>query len=109
MHKNTSSLIGDLSSQGVKTDYRGWLDMGSVQWLETTKQEKGIAYQAAKLVGYQDEGLIQIILKEFSPRIDQFSAEITIETLKDYAQEFPVEVEQVYEVKEDNPIFQLRK
>lgn len=98
-------LNGDVQGQGVKIDHHAWLDMGSVQWLECTNEDKALAYQAAILCGWKDEGLKQIILKEYSPRIDQFMADITIETLQDFASDYPAKITDVYEVKVDSPVF----
>lgn len=103
-----SSLNGSVYSQGIKIDHKAWLDMGSIEWKETSDKDKAAAYQAAKVCGWTDDGLIAIMISEFAPRIDQFMADVTIDTLREYANVYPVEVEQVYEVKKENPHFKVK-
>jgi hypothetical protein len=100
-----SSLNGSVYSQGVKVDHRAWLDMGSKEWMDTSDELKAAAYQAAKVCGWTDDGLKNIIVSSFSPRIDHFTADVIIETLQELANKHPIPVEEVYEVKEDKPIF----
>jgi hypothetical protein len=103
-----SSLNGSVHSQGIKVDYKAWLDIGSQEWQDTSNKEKAAAYQAAKVCGWTDAGLISIMLKDFGPRIDQFMADVTIESLKEMAEEFPIPIEEVYEVKKEQPVFKIR-
>lgn len=99
------SLNGSVHSQGVKVDHVAWLDMGSKEWQTTPDKVKAAAYQAAKVCGWKDEGLKALMMKEFGPRIDHFMADVTIENLQELAAEYPIPVEQVYEVKKDVPVF----
>ena len=103
----TSSLNGSVYSQGIKIDHRAWLDMGSEDWKTTSDEQKAAAYQAARVCGWTDEGLKAIIINEFGPRIDQFMADVTMETLHDLAAAHVVEVQEVYEVKQENPTFKV--
>lgn len=91
------SLNGSVHSQGVKIDIPAWLDMGSQEWQNTSGELKAAAYQASKVCGWTDDGLKVIMKSEFAPRVDDFMADVTLETLQDLAKQFPVEVEQVYE------------
>jgi hypothetical protein len=102
------SLNGSVHSQGIKIDHRAWTDMGSEEWKNTPDADKAAAYQAAKICGWTDRGLSALIIKEFSPRIDQFMADVTIETLQELAANHPVEVQEVYEVKKENPQFKVK-
>ena len=103
-----NSLNGSVHSQGVKIDYKAWLDIGSKEWQDTEAKDKAAAYQAAKVCGWTDAGLVAIMVKDFGPRIDQFMANVTIDTLKEMSQQFPVPIEEVYEVKKENPAFKVR-
>lgn len=102
-----SSLNGSVYSQGIKIDHRAWLDMGSTDWAQTPPEQKAAAYQAAKVCGWTDDGLKVLIIKEFGPRVDEFMANVTIDTLHELATAHPVEVEEVYEVKQENPQFKV--
>ena len=96
-----ASLNGSVHSQGIKIDICSWLDIGSKEWQDTDAKLKAGAYQAAKVCGWTDQGLTAIITSQYGPRIDQFMADVTIETLRDLAKEYPIEVEQVYEEKKE--------
>lgn len=106
-NSRTISLNGSVQSQGLKIDIKAWLDMGSQEWKDTENRVKAAAYQAAKVCGWTDAGLKAIIIGEYGPRIDQFMADVTIETLQDLAKEHPVEVEQIYEQKKETPTFKV--
>lgn len=102
------SLNGSVHSQGIKIDYRAWLDMGSEEWKNTSDEQKAAAYQAAMVCGWTDGGLKALMVRDFAPRVDQFTADLTIDTLRDLSKTYPVPVDQVYEVKKDNPRFKVR-
>lgn len=102
-----NSLNGSVHSQGVKVDHRAWLDMGSADWQSTPDKVKAAAYQAAKVCGWTDVGLKVIITNQFGPRVDEFMAQITIDTLKELAEQYPIPVEQVYESKPERPKFKV--
>lgn len=106
--KAADSLNGSVHSQGIKIDHTDWLDIGSKGWQDTSGEQKAAAYQAAKVCGWTDDGMKRIMLSEFGPRIDEFMADVTLESLRELAAMFPVEVEQVYEVKKENPAFKVR-
>lgn len=91
-----SSLNGSVHSQGVKVNERAWLDMGSKDWAETPDAVKAAAFQAAKVTGWTEES-IKDIMMECYPHIKEFLIDQTLETLRDLEQQFPCEVETVYE------------
>lgn len=104
---STSFLNSSVQSQGIKVDFRAWLDMGSQEWKETPEKVKAYAYQAAKVCGWTDAGLKKIILDEFTPRVDDFMANVTMDTLQALAEQFPAKVEQIREVKQESPTFKF--
>jgi hypothetical protein len=103
-----ASLDGAIQSQGIRIPIRGWLDIGSKEWQDTEAKEKGLAYQAALVCGWTDQGLLAFIKSKYAPRIDDQMAQVTLEALQDWAKEFPVEIEQVNETKIDTPVFKKR-
>lgn len=104
---SVTSLNGSVHSQGIKIDHVAWLDMGSKEWASTSDKDKAAAYQAAKVCGWTDDGIKVIILREFSPRVDDFMADVTLDQLRTLAAEHPVDVEQVYEAKSEKPSFRF--
>jgi len=101
------SLDGSVQSQGIKVSARDWLDMGSETWAKTPDEVKAAAYQAAQVTGWQDAGLLKIMVDCWGPRIDIDAAKFTLETLKDLAQQYPVTVEEVYRDENPNPVFKI--
>lgn len=87
-----NSLNGNVHSQGIRIGHKAWLDMGSKEWEETSPENKAHAYQAAKLTGWTDKGLRQIILSEFRPRLDDFWADLIIDTLHSLEKEHPISI-----------------
>ncbi len=102
------SLDGSVQSQGIKVSVRDWLDMGSEGWSKTPEVVKAAAYQAAKVTGWQDAGLLKIMLDNWYPRIDEDSAKFTLETLQDLAQKYPLGVEEVYKDENPQPVFKIK-
>lgn len=98
MTNRLNSINGSVQSQGIKVNYKNWLDLSTKEWKETPDKVKAAAYQAAKLCGWKDEGLKTAIMS--LPHIDQFIADATIETLKVLADKFPLPTEPVYDVKD---------
>jgi len=94
-----TALDGSVQSQGIKASFKDWLDIGSEEWQKTPDKVKAAAYQAAKVCGWRDEGLKQLILNQLTPRSDEFTAEFTLDILKKLAATYPVEQEQVYETE----------
>lgn len=101
------SLDGVVQRQGIKVSAADWLDMGSESFTKTPKEVKAAAYQAAKVAGWQDAGLLKIILDSWSPRIDEHMAKFTIELLKDLAVLYPLEVIEVRKDDSAPPVFKI--
>lgn len=102
------SLDGAVQGQGIKLSARDWLDIGSDTWATTSDQMKAAAYQAAKTRGWQDEGLLQIMIKCWGERVDEDTAKFTLETLKELAQQYPVPVEELYKDTSPPPVFKIK-
>ena len=102
------SLDGSVQSQGVKIGARSWLDMGSETWATTSDKTKATAYQAAQVTGWKDEGLIKVMVGCWGPRIDESTAKFTLDTLKEFAQQYPVAVEEVYKDETPPPVFKIK-
>ncbi len=102
------SLDGSVQSQGIKVSARDWLDMGSETWATTSDETKAAAYQAAQVTGWKDAGLIKIMMECWGPRIDEDTAKFTLDTLKELAQQYPVEVEEVYKDDSPAPVFKIK-
>ena len=100
------TLNGSVYSQGIKIDARDWLDMGSEGWRATTDKQKAAAYQAAKVTGWTDKGLYEIMIKQFGPRIDEFQADLTLGLLRDYEKEYPIEQE-VLDTKDHKDVWKV--
>jgi len=92
MSNPTSALDSSVQGQGVRVGFRDWLDIGSEGWKSTPDKVKAAAYQAAKLNGWTDKGLVSIIVHEFGPRVDEDMAKFTLDCLKDAEKEHPFEI-----------------
>jgi len=87
-------LNSSVQSQGLKLDVRDWLDMGSENWSKVPDEIKAAAYQAAKFSGWTDDGLKVLMLKEFGTRVEEQDVSFVLETLKELANKYPVEIEE---------------
>src|SRR5258708_5190894 len=87
-----TALDSSVQSQGVKVNFRDWLDMGPENWSATPDRVKAAAYQAVLVNGWTKRGLISIMLNEFGPRVDEDTAKFTLECLEDFAKEHPFEI-----------------
>lgn len=86
-------LDGAVQRQGVRLSLREWLDPGSSEYAGTSHEARAAGYQAAVAGGFKDDGLVQIMLTEFAPRMTLASAEAHISTLKALAEKYPIQVE----------------
>lgn len=87
-----SQLDGSVQSQGVRLSCRAWLDMGSREWQETDNKTRAAAYQAAKVTGWTDESIADIVRSAF-PHIMASVLEYTLKQLVKWSEEYPVQVE----------------
>jgi len=90
-----TSLDGAVQRQGIKLEARDWLDIGSETWSKTSDYDKAAAYQAAKMVGWKDEGLKQVILRCWGERFDASQADAVIEILQSLEKQHPLEIEEL--------------
>jgi hypothetical protein len=90
-----NALNGSVQSQGVKVDAPGWLDMSSKEWINTPDKAKATAYQAAKVTGWTDKALLNLMIQK--PVITEVEAKITLEFLQDLEKKFPIPVESILE------------
>lgn len=90
-------LDSSVQGQGVKVSARDWLDMGSEGWAKVPNRAKAAAYQASKLAGWTDDGLKAVMLKEWSPRVDDDTAIFVLNLLRELAKEYPFDQEVVYQ------------
>jgi hypothetical protein len=105
---NLNSLNGDVQRQGIKLDVLDWLDMGSETWRTTPEKDKAAAYQAAKVSGWTDNGLMKLMVKAWGPRVDEDSAKTALEILQIFAELHPVPVEEVYKDEAAEPVFKIQ-
>lgn len=86
------ALNGSVQGQGIKLDFRDWLDIGSEGWKNSSEAEKAYAYQASMVSGWTNNGLKSIILSSFAERIDEATADLIIELLQDFSKSYPAEI-----------------
>jgi len=92
------TLQGDIYSQGVKTEVRAWLDMGSAIWAKTSGEEKAAAYQAALNCSWTDASLKRLITSNFE-HLDDSMADYIINSLRELKEEHPIDTEEVFSTK----------
>lgn len=97
--KLIDALDGSVQSQRIKISARDWLDIGSAEWAKTPHAVKAAAYQAAKITGWTDAGLKNVMLKSWGPRIDEPMADYVLNLLSEWSKEYPLEAEIVNEIK----------
>lgn len=102
------SLDGSVQSQGIKVSARDWLDMGSETWTTTPDEVKAAAYQAAQVTGWKDDGLLKIMTKCWGPRVDEDTAQFTLQTLKDLAAQYPLPVEELKKDESKPPVWKIK-
>ena len=88
-----NSLDGSVQGQGIKIGYRAWLDMGSKEFGETPDRIKAAAYQAAKVTDWADDALVDLMIEKH-PHLSEHIVRYTIESLQEWAKEFPCEIEE---------------
>jgi hypothetical protein len=102
------SLNGDIQRQGIKLNIEDWMDMGSKTWAGTSAQAKAAAYQAAKVAGWQDTGLLKLMVSTWGPRVDEDQAKFTLEFLQDLAKLHPLAVEVLKKDEPKPPVFKVK-
>src|SRR5437660_953560 len=102
-------LDGSVQSQGIRVSARDWLDMGSEEWAKTDNRVKAAAYQAALVTGWTEDGLRSVMTHAWGPRVDDDVATFVLALLRELAEEFPVQVEDVYKVEPERPEMRLHK
>lgn len=61
-----SSLNGSVQESGIRVNVDAWLNMGSSEWKEIDDKTRAYAYQAAKMHGWS-EGALRDIVKTYCP------------------------------------------
>lgn len=75
------SINGSVYAAGYKFDIRAWLDIGSVDWKETTEEQRKGAYRAARKAGWSKKALMEIMLKKYT-HLSDVTLEMTFEMLE---------------------------
>jgi hypothetical protein len=89
----TQHLDSAVQSCGLKIVCSQWLDMGSLDYPNTPDEVKAAAYQAAKIRGYQDEGILAAMCELMGPRYDDDTGRFVLNELKDLASQNPATFE----------------
>jgi hypothetical protein len=87
------TLNGCVQAQGVRVGIENWLIMGSPEWNETPDEVKAAAYQAAGVTGWTDAAL-KLIMQRKCPFMDEDMCSVVLNMLKEWAGEYPLEVQQ---------------
>lgn len=86
-------LDSAVQSCGLKINCSQWLDIGSVEYPNTPDEIKAAAYQAAKLRGYQDQGILVAMHELMGKRYDDDTGKFVLNELKELATQNPATFE----------------
>lgn len=100
------SLDGAVQGQGIKASVDDWLNIGSDSWGKTPNEIKAAAYQAAKVSGWKDAGLLQVIIRCW--KMDEDMAKFTLETLKELEIQHPFQVDEIRKDESKPPVWKIK-